>query len=100
MFAVILEYKKPMEDVERHTVAHRAFLDEYYAKGILVMSGRQTSAKGGVIIANAASREQVEQLFAQDPFQLEGVAEYQFYEFTPNKYQPALKTIVETPVSL
>jgi len=95
MFAVILEYKKPIEEVEKHTVAHRAFLDEFYAKGILVMSGRQTSAKGGVIIANAASREQVEDIFSQDPFSVEGVAEYQFYEFTPNKYQPALKAIIE-----
>lgn len=96
MFAVILEYKKPIEEVERHTVAHRAFLDEYYAKGILVMSGRQTSAKGGVIIANAANRQQVEEIFAQDPFNIEGVAEYQYYEFTPNKYHPALKVLVES----
>jgi uncharacterized protein YciI len=49
MFAIILEYKKPIEEIERHTAEHRAFLDEYYAQGVLVMSGRQTSAKGGVI---------------------------------------------------
>ena len=95
MFAVILEYKKPLEEVERHTAAHRAFLDEFYSKGILVMSGRQTSQTGGVIIANAANRQEVESIFAQDPFQKEGIAEYHYYEFTPNKYQPALKTLIE-----
>ncbi len=95
MFAVILEYKKPMEDVERHTPAHRAFLDEYYAQGVLLMSGRQTPATGGVIIAKAADRQQLEAIFAKDPFNKEGVANYQYYEFTPTKFQPELKTLIE-----
>jgi len=94
MFAVILEYKKPIEDVERHTVEHRAFLDRYYAVGSLIMSGRQTSAKGGVIIANAANLQEVEGIFAQDPFFREGIADYHYYEFTPSKYHPALESIL------
>lgn len=95
MFAVILEYKKPMEDVERHTVEHRAFLDTYYAEGVLMMSGRQTSGKGGVIIANAPDRQQLEAIFAKDPFNREGIADYHYYEFTPNKFQPAIKALIE-----
>ena len=95
MFAVILTYKKPFEEVERHTATHRAFLDENYAKGVLIMSGRQTPPAGGVIIANVANRQEAEALFAQDPFFKEGVADYQYYEFTPNKFHPALKALFE-----
>lgn len=95
MFAVILTYKKPMEEVERHTVAHRAFLDEYYAKGVLVMSGRQTPPTGGVIIAKAQTREQLDAILAQDPFAIADVADYEVYEFIPNKFQPVLKELIE-----
>lgn len=95
MFAVILEYKKPIEVIEKHTAEHRAFLDEYYAQGVLIMSGRQTSATGGIIIAKAENRQQLEAIFAKDPFNREGIADYQYYEFTPNKYQPALKALIE-----
>lgn len=95
MFAVILKYKKPLEEVERHTPAHRVFLDECVAQGILIMSGRQTPPTGGVVIAKADSREQLEALLAKDPFQVEGVADYEIYEFTPGKYQPVLKELIE-----
>lgn len=90
MFAVILKYKKPIEDVERHTPAHREFLDRYYAQGVLLISGRQNPPTGGVILAKAESRERVMGIFAEDPFMTEGVADYEFYEFTPTKFQPFL----------
>jgi uncharacterized protein YciI len=95
MFVVILKYKKPMEEVEHHTVAHRAFLDHYVAQGLLVMSGRQTPPTGGVIIVNAKSREHLDAMIANDPFHKEGVADYEVYEFTPGKYQPALKELLD-----
>lgn len=94
MFAIILKYKKSMDEVERHTPAHRAFLDRYYEKGILIMSGRQTPPTGGVIIANAKSREQLDAILAEDPFNIEDIAEYDIYEFTPGKYQPILKELI------
>lgn len=96
MFAIILTYKKPLEEVERHTPAHRAFLDEGYAKGLFVMSGRQTPPVGGVIIANVADRETLESILAEDPFRREDVAEYAIYEFTPAKYHSALKDLIES----
>lgn len=90
MFAVILKYKKPIEEIERHTPAHRAFLDRYYEKGVLLISGRQTPPTGGVILAKAESREAAQSIFDEDPFKTEGVADYEFYEFTPSKFQPCL----------
>lgn len=96
MFAIILSYKKPLEEIERVTAAHRAYLDEHYAKGVFVLSGRQTNQKGGVILAQASSKESLEQVLALDPFSTEGIADYAIYEFTPTKAQPALKALIET----
>ncbi len=91
MFAIILHYKKPIEDIERLTPAHREFLDQYYAKGVLLISGRQTPATGGVILAKAESKEALLKILAEDPFQQEDAADYTVYEFTPTKHQPFLK---------
>lgn len=96
MFAVILSYQKPIEEVERHTPAHRAFLDEYYAAGVFLISGRQNPPNGGVIIAKVESRERLQEILAEDPFQREGVANYTVYEFTPTKFQPLLKDWLES----
>lgn len=91
MFAIILKYKKPIEEVEAHTPAHRAYLDRYYEKGVFVMSGRQTPPTGGVVMAKAESREALEKILAEDPFWTEGVADYEIYEFKVNKHLPELQ---------
>jgi uncharacterized protein YciI len=93
MFAVILKYKKPIEDVEAHTPAHRAYLDRYYEQGVFVMSGRQTPPKGGVVMARAESRAALEKILAEDPFCTEGVADYEIYEFKVTKFLPFLKEL-------
>lgn len=94
MFAIILSYKKPSEEVEKVTPAHRAYLDEYYEKGIFVLSGRQASQRGGVVIAKAESRETLDKILALDPFYTEGIADYEIYEFKANKAMPILKELI------
>lgn len=90
MFAVILTYKQSLDVVEAHTAAHRAFLDRYYEQGVFLLSGRQNPPQGGVILAKTDSRDALMTILAQDPFHLEGVADYAVYEFTPTKFQPFL----------
>lgn len=96
MFAVILSYKVSPEEVDKVTPAHREFLDAYYANGTLVMSGRQASQKGGVIIANVKTRDALDLILSQDPFMTEGVADYTIYEFTPTKFQPVLAEMIQS----
>lgn len=91
MFVVLLRYIKPMEEINKHVAAHRAFLDKYYASGNLIVSGRMNPPAGGVIICVAQSREAVEAIMAQDPFNLEKIAEYSIYEFEPNKMAEGFK---------
>lgn len=86
MFIAILTYKKPLEEVDRYLQAHRDYLTEHYAAGNLIMSGPRTPRVGGVIMIKAESRAAADAILARDPFNINGIADYQVVEFTPTKF--------------
>ncbi|MCU8007569.1 YciI family protein [Shewanella sp. SM87] len=95
MFVVSLTYKKPIAEVELHLAAHIAYLDEYYASGTFVASGRKVPRTGGVILAKAESRAALEAILQQDPFCIADVAEFEVIEFVPTKTAPGLEPLLE-----
>ena len=96
MFIAILTYKKPIEDVDRFLQAHRNYLAEHYAAGNFIASGPQTPRIGGVIMIKADNREAVVSIIVQDPFNINGIADYQIVEFTPTMFlNDNLKNILE-----
>jgi uncharacterized protein YciI len=95
MYIVNLNYLKPVSEVDTHVVAHRAFLDEYYARGVFIASGPRNPRDGGVIIASShASRAELDDILAKDPFSQHGIASYQVTEFVPTKHHPMLTAIL------
>lgn len=62
--------------------AHRDYLQEQFASGLFVVSGRRVPWDGGVIVARG-SRADVEAAIAADPFTREGVAETEIVEWEP-----------------
>ena len=96
MFIAILTYKKPLEEVDRHLQAHRDYLAEHYAAGDFIASGPQTPRIGGVIMITADNRAAVDSIIAQDPFKINGIADYQIVEFTPTMFcDPSLSNILK-----
>ena len=96
MFIAILTYKKPLEEVDRFLQAHRDYLTEHYAAGDFIVSGPQTPRVGGVIMIKADNREAVDSIIVQDPFNINGIADYQIVEFTPTTFlNDNLKNILE-----
>ena len=89
MFIIILTYQKDLTVVEAHLAQHRAYLDEHYA------SGRQEPRIGGVILARASRKEEVEEVVHQDPFFQHGIASYQIIEFIPTKHCEAFAPLIE-----
>lgn len=85
MFIIELTYKKDMSFVDSHLEAHRAFLDEYYAKGTLVASGPKNPRDGGIILAREMDRAELEKILALDPFWKEGVADFKITDFAVTK---------------
>lgn len=86
MFIAILTYKKPLSEVDRFLAAHREYLTEHYAAGDFIASGLQTPRVGGVIMIKANDRTAVDAIIAQDPFNINGIADYQIVEFSPTMF--------------
>ena len=94
MFIAILTYKKPIEEVDRFLQAHRDYLAEHYAAGDFIVSGPQTPRIGGVIMIKADNREAVDSIIVQNPFNINGIADYQIVEFTPTMFcDPTLSNL-------
>lgn len=84
MFVILLNYIKPLSEVERFIGEHREFLERYYASGQFLLSGRQEPRTGGVILAVAGTRAEIETILQDDPFRREQVSEYEIIEFLPS----------------
>ena len=96
MFIAILTYKKPLEEVDHYLQAHRDYLSEHYAAGDFIASGPQNPRVGGVIMIKADDRATVDVIISQDPFKINGIADYNIVEFTPTMFcDPALSNILK-----
>lgn len=84
MFVIVLRYKKPLSEVDRFVPEHRAFLEQQYAAGHFLLSGRKEPRDGGVILAQAGTRAEVEHIITLDPFHREALADYEVMEFLPS----------------
>jgi uncharacterized protein YciI len=89
-FMIEVTYKIPIEEIGERINLHRAYLQKGYDSGLLLMSGPMNPKTGGIVIAKAASQEEITAFFAQDPYRLLDLAEYRFVEFTPVKFTEAV----------
>jgi uncharacterized protein YciI len=75
--------------------AHVKFLKKYYSKNTFIASGRKIPRTGGIILAVADSKEQVEEIIHEDPFYIHKLADFTITEFRASQYHPALKKLLE-----
>ena len=94
MFIINLHYIVPLEELDTHMTAHVTYLKKYYAKNVFVASGRKVPRTGGIILALAQSKEEVEQIINEDPFIVHQVAEYAITEFLTSQSHPDLKPLL------
>lgn len=95
MYIVIVRYKTPLTEVDKYLQAHREFLDYHYKQGLLLASGPMKPRTGGIIIACTTDKAYLEAVFAQDPFQLADIANYEFIAFSPIKHRDEIKALIE-----
>jgi uncharacterized protein YciI len=81
MFIIELIYKAPLDEIDAHMRAHVKFLNKYYASGYFLISGRKIPRDGGIILAVAKSRDQIEAIIKEDPFCARGLADFRVIEF-------------------
>ena len=95
MFIVDLTYIVPLETLDAHMVEHVKFLRKYYAQNMFVASGRKVPRTGGIILALAETREQLDSILAEDPFFTKQLAEFRITEFQTSQYHPDLKKLLK-----
>ncbi|MEA3388360.1 YciI family protein [Sphingobium sp. CCH11-B1] len=84
MFLISIIYTAPLEQVDAHRAAHRAWLDEAIAEGWLLLAGPREPRTGGVLLARG-TRAELQEKVAGDPFFLNGLSTFELIEFTPVK---------------
>jgi uncharacterized protein YciI len=81
MFVIELIYKADLSAIDAHMPAHVLFLKKYYASGNFLLSGRKIPRDGGIILAVAKNRQQIEAIIEEDPFYAHGLADFRIIEF-------------------
>lgn len=85
MFVIELTYKVPLKQIDEYLESHVQFLNAHYGLGTFIASGRKVPRDGGVILATANDRKEVEAIIKQDPFYLHQLADYKITEFVVSK---------------
>lgn len=95
MFIINLNYIVPLEELDAHMTAHVKFLQKYYKKNVFVASGRKVPRTGGIILALAKSKKEVEEIISEDPFYKLKLAEFTITEFLTSLYHTGLKDLLD-----
>ncbi len=96
MFIVSLNYLSSLDQVDSLLEEHIEFLKMQYEKKIFIASGRKIPRTGGVILAKAKNKEELNAIIEQDPFYRNGVAEYEVTEFIPSMTLPEFTNLNES----
>lgn len=79
-FAVFL----PMKDVEKskaHRADHLAYIQEQFEEGRIFAKGPFVDGSGGLVIYQANTIEEVEEIVKQDPYVVIGARGYEIHEW-------------------
>ncbi len=91
MFIINLNYTAPLEKIDAAMKDHMVFLNACYKEGLFIVSGRKIPRTGGIIIAQASSKEAMEALMRNDPFVAQGLAEMEVIEFQESQMSKKFK---------
>ncbi|MDR0997163.1 MAG: YciI family protein [Zoogloeaceae bacterium] len=95
MYIVEVTYQKTLDAIDAQLEAHHQFLQPYYDRGIFLASGPQNPRQGGIIIASGKiGKTELEALFKEDPFYVQGLAHYHVTEFHPVMARPELQALL------
>ncbi|MFI1745414.1 YciI family protein [Thalassobellus sediminis] len=95
MFIVNITYKVSLDIIDKHLKDHVEYLDEQYAVGNFIASGRKIPRTGGVILSNLSNKKELLKILEKDPFSIHDLANYKITEFIPSKTSEALKFLIK-----
>ncbi len=85
MYIINLTYKTSLEKVDGFLEEHIEYLNKQYEMGHFLASGRKIPRTGGIILSKIDNRSELDKIIEQDPFKINGLADYELIEFVPSK---------------
>jgi uncharacterized protein YciI len=95
MFIIELTYKVPLEAIDAHMKAHVAYLNKYYQSKKFIVSGRKIPRDGGLIIATASDKKEIEKIIKQDPFYKNQLADFTIIEFNASQKAEDINELIK-----
>ena len=95
MFVIELVYTAPLAQIDAAMTAHVRFLNKYYATGNFLVSGRKIPRDGGIIVAIASSKAEIEAIAREDPFVARGLADVRVIEFRASQRASDIQKRIE-----
>ncbi len=93
MYIIELTYKVPVSEIDNNMSAHIKYLDKYYHSGNFLASGRKEPRDGGIIFATAETIQEINDIVAEDPFNVLGLADYRIIRFKATKKVKAFDSL-------
>ncbi|MGZ3753013.1 MAG: YciI family protein [Mucilaginibacter sp.] len=90
MFIIDIQYTAPLEEVDKYIDGHVAYLKKYIDNDTFIVTGRKSPRTGGILIANAGSKEEIEKIITEDPFYQHKVAVMTITEFSHARHSQVL----------
>lgn len=95
MFALICRYLKPLDEVDRHLDPHIAWIARNAAEGRILLTSSRRPRTGGLMLATAADQTEIEAMIAEDPFIVNGVAEYEILDVEVKRAAPGIERLLD-----
>ncbi len=95
MFIVSITYISEMSQIDKYLDAHIEYLDRNYERGVFIASGRKVPRSGGIILAKARTRSELEEILNDDPFKIHNLADYELTEFVPTKAATEFSSLIQ-----
>lgn len=90
-YLINIRFLQPFASFGDVVQEHRAYLQQGYDQGLLLLSGPREDQSGGIVIARATDLAQITAFFAQDPYKKHGLAEHHIVPFMAAKRLPLLE---------
>lgn len=80
-YVIESHFEKPFETFGDIVPQHRAWLQAWYDKGVLLCSGPKSDKTGGMLVGRADDISAMQALIDGDPYHRNGLARYRIQEF-------------------
>lgn len=101
MFVLVSCFQQPLEKIERQLAPHSEWVQQQYASGRFLVSGRREPWVGGIIVARATSEKEIQDILTTDPLQQMGLVRYEVLAFEATdfpKRSSAFDTFASRPL--